>query len=88
MNKENKGKSKIMANQQNESKIKQEPLPAIIEETSNENRSFTRASNTKEEGFYKFKNMMLRNVKSQEYTKERKIKKRPKKRVKSKSSQK
>lgn len=61
-----------------------DPKPSV----SNEDlKRRTRMSNIKEEGFYNFKNMMIRNVKSQAEGNGR-VSKKAKKRVKSKRAQK
>ncbi|XP_053615704.1 uncharacterized protein LOC128678291 [Plodia interpunctella] len=45
----------------------------------------TRRSNVKDDGFYSFKNMMMRNVKSQPEVQKGRVSKKPKKRVKKRS---
>uniref|UniRef100_A0A2H1V7U7 SFRICE_041351 n=1 Tax=Spodoptera frugiperda TaxID=7108 RepID=A0A2H1V7U7_SPOFR len=59
-------------------KVKNDVAPSGADEFNRR----TRKSNTKEDGFYKFKNMMTRNIKSQAETIPRKVTKRDKKRVK------
>lgn len=78
MTKEIKAKDKgKKRNKQNDSKVKKDATSG-----SGEYNKRTRISNIKEEGFYKFKNMMIRNVKSQAEPVPRKVTKRAKKRVK------
>lgn len=87
MTKEIKGKDKGKRKQskQNDNKVKKVARTSGSDEINKR----TRTSNIKEDGFYKFKNMMIRNIKSQAETIPRKVTKRAKKRVKkSKRSQK
>lgn len=79
MTKKIKGKERGKRNQSklNDSKVKK----ASTSEPKEINRR-TRTSNIKEEGFYKFKNMMIRNIKLQSDPTPKKMTKRDKKRVK------
>lgn len=74
-----KEKSKQKQNKQNDTKVKKDAGPKGSDKVNKR----TRSSNIKEEGFYKFKNMMGRFIKSQSETAPAKVTKRAKKRVKS-----
>lgn len=76
-----KGKKKEKARQtrQSESKVNTDSKASIsVEKTKRK----TRMSNVKEEGFYNYRNMVIRNVKSQAETTMGKVSKRGKKRGK------
>lgn len=79
MTKEIKGKqkSKRKESKQNDSKAKKASTS-----DSHEINKRTRTSNIKEEGFYKFRNMMIRNIKLQSKPILQKVTKRGKKRGK------
>lgn len=79
-----KQREKSKSSAQTETKSKEAKVSMSNENT----KRITRMSNIKEEGFYNFKNMMIRNVKSQAETSNGKVSKRAKKRVKSKRAQK
>ncbi|KAG6457505.1 hypothetical protein O3G_MSEX010351 [Manduca sexta] len=83
-----KNKDKGITEEQNETEGKTETGEGKSDDATEPNKICTRASNNKGEGFYKFENMMLRNVKLHTDVKKRKVKKQIGKRTKSRRSQK